>query len=47
MQIGKNGDLQEWLEDWEQKETSHRHISNLYGLFPGNQISVEETPDLI
>ena len=35
MQIGQKGDLQEWLEDWGQKEKSHRHISNLYGLFPG------------
>ena len=46
MQIGKNGDLQEWLEDWGQKEKSHRHISNLYGLFPGNQISLRRTPKL-
>jgi len=46
MKIGKKGDLQEWLEDWEQKEESHRHISHLYGLFPGNQISVEKTPEL-
>jgi alpha-L-fucosidase 2 len=46
MQIGKNGDLQEWLEDWGQKEKSHRHISNLYGLFPGNQISLLRTPQL-
>lgn len=46
MQIGKNGDLQEWLEDWPQKEKSHRHISNLYGLFPGNQISACRTPEL-
>lgn len=46
MQIGKNGDLQEWLEDWGQKEKSHRHISNLYGLFPGNQISARKTPKL-
>ncbi len=46
MQIGKNGNLQEWLEDWGQKEKSHRHISNLYGLFPGNQISVKRTPKL-
>lgn len=46
MQIGKNGDLQEWLEDWGQKEKSHRHISHLYGLFPGNQISLRRTPDL-
>jgi alpha-L-fucosidase 2 len=46
MQIGKNGDLQEWLEDWGQKERSHRHISNLYGLYPGNQISLKRTPEL-
>jgi alpha-L-fucosidase 2 len=46
MRIGKNGDLQEWLEDWEQKEKSHRHISNLYGLYPGNQISLKRTPEL-
>jgi len=46
MQIGENGDLQEWLEDWDQKEKSHRHISNLYGLFPGNTISARSTPEL-
>ena len=46
MQIGKNGDLQEWLDDWEQREKSHRHISNLYGLFPGNQVSARRTPKL-
>ena len=45
MQIGKKGDLQEWLEDWGQKEKSHRHISNLYGLYPGNQISITRTPE--
>lgn len=46
LQIGSNGQLQEWLEDWGQKEKSHRHISSLYGLFPGNQISLERTPEL-
>jgi alpha-L-fucosidase 2 len=46
MQIGQKGDIQEWLEDWGQKEKSHRHISNLYGLFPGNQISARTTPEL-
>jgi alpha-L-fucosidase 2 len=46
MQIGRNGDLQEWLDDWPQKEKGHRHISNLYGLYPGHQISVRETPAL-
>jgi len=46
MRVGKTGDLQEWLEDWGQKEKSHRHISNLYGLYPGNQISLRRTPEL-
>ena len=46
MRVGRQGDLQEWLEDWGQREKSHRHISNLYGLFPGNQISARRTPDL-
>ncbi len=44
MQIGRNGQLQEWLEDWGQREASHRHISHLYGLYPGNQISARRTP---
>jgi alpha-L-fucosidase 2 len=46
MRVGRNGDLQEWIEDWGQREKSHRHISNLYGLFPGNQISIRRTPGL-
>jgi len=46
MRIGKNGDLQEWIEDWGQREKSHRHISNLYGLFPGTRISLRRTPEL-
>ena len=46
LQVGKDGALKEWLEDWPQKEKSHRHISTLYGLFPGNQISPEKTSEL-
>lgn len=46
MQVNKKGELQEWLEDWGQKEKSHRHISHLYGLYPGNQISLRKTPEL-
>lgn len=46
LQVGSNDQLQEWLEDWGQKEKSHRHISSLYGLFPGNQISLQRTPEL-
>ena len=48
MQIGKAGQLQEWLEDWdlEAPEPQHRHVSHLYGLFPSNQITKRDTPDL-
>ena len=44
MQIGRKGNLQEWLEDWDETEKSHRHISPLWGLFPGHQISARRTP---
>jgi alpha-L-fucosidase 2 len=44
LQIGKNGELQEWLEDWAQRERSHRHLSHLYGLYPGREISPRGTP---
>ncbi|HVZ97244.1 MAG TPA: glycoside hydrolase N-terminal domain-containing protein [Chitinophagaceae bacterium] len=46
-QIGSDGMLQEWAEDYEQLEPKHRHISLLYGLYPGNVISVKKTPLLI
>src|SRR5689334_23672607 len=48
MQIGKAGQLQEWLEDWdlEAPERQHRHVSHLYGVFPSNQITAHGTPDL-
>jgi alpha-L-fucosidase 2 len=47
-QIGSNGQLQEWLEDWDAKapEQKHRHISHLYGLFPSAQITPRATPEL-
>jgi alpha-L-fucosidase 2 len=46
MQIGRKGNLQEWLDDWDETEKSHRHISGLWGLFPGAQISPRRTPEL-
>jgi len=46
MQVGKRGNLQEWLEDWEDIEPQHRHLSHLWGLYPGNQISLRGTPKL-
>jgi alpha-L-fucosidase 2 len=47
-QIGAQGQLQEWLEDWDQAapEIHHRHVSHLYGLFPSTQISLRDTPAL-
>jgi alpha-L-fucosidase 2 len=45
-QIGKNGDLQEWFQDFEAKDPKHRHLSHLYGLYPGNEISLSTTPQL-
>jgi alpha-L-fucosidase 2 len=44
MQVGRKGNLQEWLDDWDETEKSHRHISGLWGLFPGHQISMRQTP---
>lgn len=39
LQIGKYGQLQEWLRDYEDAEPHHRHVSHLYGAFPGTQIT--------
>ena len=44
--IGKYGQIMEWPKDYEEEDPGHRHISQLYGLFPSNQISVKKTPDL-
>ena len=46
LKIGKYGQLLEWMEDYEEPEPGHRHISHLYGLYPGNSISKECTPEL-
>lgn len=46
MKIGKYGQLQEWMEDMDNPEDHHRHVSHLYGLFPSNQISPFTTPEL-
>jgi alpha-L-fucosidase 2 len=47
--IGAQGQLQEWLEDWDAQapEQHHRHVSHLYGVYPSEQINVRDTPDLI
>lgn len=46
MQISPHGCLQEWLEDYEEQDPRHRHVSHLYGLHPSNQISPVTTPEL-
>lgn len=42
----RTGRVMEWVEDYKETEPHHRHTSHLYGLFPGNQITVVGTPDL-
>jgi len=44
--IGQHGQLQEWLEDWDNPKDNHRHISHLYAIFPSNQISPYRNPEL-
>ncbi len=46
MQIGRYGQLQEWMGDWDDPKDNHRHVSHLYGLFPSNQINPFTTPEL-
>ena len=45
-QVGRHGQLQEWQHDYDEPEPGHRHISHLWALFPGTQITLEHTPDL-
>lgn len=42
--IGKEGQLQEWFYDYPEADINHRHISHLFGLYPGNQIHKENAP---
>lgn len=45
LKVGKNGCLMEWLEDYDEPEPGHRHISHAFGLYPDNMIT-ENTPEL-
>ena len=47
MKIGRHGQLQEWLEDYEEAEIGHRHISHLYGVYPASSITWDKTPELM
>lgn len=44
--ISSDGRIMEWLEEYPEPEPTHRHISHLWGLYPGNEISMEQTPEL-
>ena len=44
--IGQYGQLQEWLEDKDDPKNNHRHVSHLWGVYPGSQITAYGTPDL-
>ena len=46
LQVGKHGQLQEWLEDFDEAEPNHRHTSHLIALYPEDQISPDTTPAL-
>lgn len=46
LHIGKKGNLQEWYKDWEDVDPHHRHVSHLFGLYPGRQIAPNTTPEL-
>jgi len=45
-QIDKNGRLMEWLQPYEEVEPQHRHVSPLWGMYPGNEITLQGTPEL-
>lgn len=45
-QVGRHGQLQEWLDDWDDLEPQHRHLSPLWGLYPGSEITPERTPEI-
>lgn len=46
LQTGRWGQLQEWKDDWDNPDDTHRHVSHLYALYPSNQISPFRTPEL-
>lgn len=46
LRVGRNDQLQEWLEDYGEAQPNHRHLSHLYGLYPGSQVTPDGTPEL-
>ena len=45
LRIGSDGRIMEWAEEFKEQDPGHRHISHLYGLYPGNEISTVKTPE--
>ncbi len=45
LRVGRYGQLQEWAQDWDNPKDHHRHVSHLWALYPGNEISPYRTPD--
>jgi len=45
--IGRFGQLQEWFADFDEHEPGHRHVSHLYGLYPGHQFTLQNEPRLV
>ncbi len=45
LQVGKHGQLQEYLDDFDEPEPGHRHVSHLYGVFPGDSVTAESDPE--
>lgn len=46
-QIGKHGQLQEWLYDFDEVEVQHRHLSHLFACYPDDDITIRKTPELV
>ena len=46
LQVGRHGQLQEWMEDYDEPEPGHRHFSPLFAFYPGDQITMRGTPQL-
>lgn len=45
-QVGKKGNLQEWYHDWSDQDPRHRHLSHLFGAYPGSSITLQTAPEL-
>jgi alpha-L-fucosidase 2 len=46
-QVGRHGQLQEWSRDWDDPDDHHRHVSHLFGVYPGRQLTPESAPALL